>query len=199
MSFGLIPSFSANSFTVDPSIRRTDFNSPAEGTSKRVAMRSSSDNAFGGGMNSPLSNLPVLPSIFLPPRGLLRRERRRPAPGGGMLVVCGVAVSPGVPFRSLRGNDGRSRKRLLRSPGRSRAGGGGGGGGAGARSPGLIPALSAAAVGRMTLTWRDGGGSDGAAGTGAGVLTSTPFVGGALASTGAAGTGSWTTRSEEHT
>src|ERR1043166_1779320 len=187
MSLGLIPSFSANSFTVEPSIRRTDFSSPALGTSKRVAMRSSSDKAFGGGMNSPLSNRPALPSIFRPPRGLLRRERRRPAAGGGVEVVCGVAVSPGVPIRSERGSDGRSRNRPLRSPGRSRAGGGGGGGGAGARSPGLIPALSAAAVGRRTLTCRDGGGGGGGAGDG--VRTSTPLVG-AVASTGATGSGS---------
>ena len=64
-------------------------------------------------------------------------------------------------MRSLRGSEGRSRSLLDRSgprPTRSLDGGGGGGGGAGARSPGLMPALSAAAVGRNTLTWREGGG-----------------------------------------
>src|SRR6185436_1411492 len=146
------------------------------------AMRSSRDNAFGGGMKSPLSNLPALPSIFRPPRGLLRRERRRPASGGGMYVVWGVAVSPGVPRRSERGSDGRSRSLLGRSGRsgvRSRSFGGatGGGAGAGARSPGLMPAFSAAAVGRKTLTCLEGGGGAGR-GEGAGVtFTSAPFVG----------------------
>jgi hypothetical protein len=42
-SFGLIPSFSANSLTVEPSIRRTDFSSPEPGISSRPAMRSSSE------------------------------------------------------------------------------------------------------------------------------------------------------------
>src|ERR1044071_3735979 len=122
-------------------------------------------------------------------------------------------------MRSERGSDGRSRNRLrsgrsvrsgVRS--RSREGGGGGGGGAGARSPGRMPAFSAAAVGRRTLTCRDGGA--GRAGGGGGVtLASTPFVGattsgaftgssktgvsttGGATSTGAGGAG----RSEEHT
>src|SRR5215218_9967061 len=66
-------------------------------------------------------------------------------------------------MRSERGSEGRSRNLPDRSAGRSgRSGarsfgaGGGGGVGAGARSPGLMPALRAAAVGRNTLTWRDG-------------------------------------------
>ena len=64
-------------------------------------------------------------------------------------MVCGVAVSPGVPRRSVRDEDvasrrGRSLGSFLRSDG--------GGDGAGARSPGRMPALRAAAVGRSTLT-----------------------------------------------
>ena len=136
-------------------------------------MRSSSDSAFGGGMKSPLSNLPALPSIFLPPRGLLRRERRRPASGGGMYVVCGVAVSPGVPMRSARGSEGRSLPRLALLSTRSFGVIVGGGVGTGARSPGRMPAFNAAAVGRKTLTCREGGGGGGGGVT----LTSVPFVG----------------------
>src|SRR5687768_3221146 len=77
-------------------------------------------------------------------------------------------------MRSERGREGRSRSRLLRSELRSFAGAAGGGGvGTGARSPGLIPAFSAAAVGRNTLTCRDG-----IAAAGAGRLTSgAPLVG----------------------
>src|SRR4030095_1306373 len=85
-------------------------------------------------------------------------------------------VSPGVPTRSERGSEGRSLTRLgvlsTRSFGVIA---GGGGGGAGARSPGRIPAFKAAAVGRNTLTCRDGGGT-GARGGGV-TFTSAPFVG----------------------
>src|SRR5215212_12180200 len=59
----------------------------------------------------------------------------------------------------------------------------GGGVGTGARSPCLIPAFSAAAVGRKTLTWREGG-------TGT-VFCSAPFVG--ATTSGTTGTGSWIT------
>ena len=96
-----------------------------------------------------------------------------------MYVVCGVAVSPGVPRRSERGSEGRSRSLPLRSGVRSLSfcGATGGGAGAGARSPGLMPAFSAAAVGRNTLTCREGGGIAGR-GAGDGVcLTSAPLVG----------------------
>src|SRR5207253_234351 len=61
-------------------------------------------------------------------------------------VVCGVAVSPGVPAYSTRDLAARSRTRVDGVPG----------GGSGTRSPGRIPALMAAAVGRNTRTWRDG-------------------------------------------
>ena len=75
-----------------------------------------------------------------------------------MYVVCGVAVSPGVPRRSVLASGVRS---LTRVPARSTRSLGvteGGTIGEGARSPGRIPALSAATVGRRTLTWRDGAG-----------------------------------------
>src|SRR5215210_579386 len=65
----------------------------------------------------------------------------------------------------------------------------GGGVGTGARSPGLIPAFSAAAVGRKTLTWREGG-------TGT-VFCSAPFVG--ATTSGTTGTGSWITSSASAT
>ena len=109
-------------------------------------------------MKSPLSKRPALPSIFRPPRVGVRRDRRRPASGGGMYVVCGVSVSPGVPSRSVLASGVRSRIRVLRSA-RSRGVTEGGTTGEGARSPGRMPALSAATVGRSTLTWRDGGGT----------------------------------------
>src|ERR1043166_4250806 len=67
---------------------------------------------------------------------------------------------------------------------------GGGGGGAGARSPGRMPAFKAAAVGRKTLTWREGGGGVGlgTGGGGVGALTSAPLVGATIS--GALSTGS---------
>src|SRR6266536_223436 len=160
-SFGLIPSFSANSFTVEPSIRRADFSSPLGGRSSLPAMRSSRDRTFGGGIKSPLSNRPPLPSGLRPPRVVVRRERRRPESGGGIYVVGGVAVSPGVPNLSERGNEGRSLKRpVFRSTRSLGVIGGGGAVGTGARSPWRIPALRAAAVGRKTRTWREGIGAD---------------------------------------
>jgi hypothetical protein len=66
-------------------------------------------------------------------------------------VVWGVAVSPGVPAYSTR------ERGALSARARSRAGGAAAGGGAGARSPGRMPALKAAAVGRITRTCRPGG------------------------------------------
>src|SRR5437667_3362428 len=48
MSFGLMPSFSANSLTVEPSTMRTAFNSPeVAGVSSRPAMRCSSVSTGG--------------------------------------------------------------------------------------------------------------------------------------------------------
>jgi len=88
-----------------------------------------------------------------------------------------VAVSPGVPNRSERGREGLSLS-LFRS-GRG-ASGGGGGAGAGARSPGRIPAFSAAAVGRKTLTWRDGmAGADLVSGISTGACASAATISGA--------------------
>ena len=73
-----------------------------------------------------------------------------------MYVVCGVSVSPGVPKRSVFASGVRSRTRVLRSA-RSRGDIDGATTGDGARSPGRMPALSAATVGRNTFTCRDGG------------------------------------------
>ena len=73
-------------------------------------------------------------------------------------MVCGVSVSPGVPRYSVRWYEERSRRRSARS---SRSRGVGtevGDVGGGTRSPGRIPASSAAAVGRITLICLEGPG-----------------------------------------
>jgi len=72
-------------------------------------------------MKSPLSKRPALPQSFARHGWACAGIDAGPASGGGMYVVCGVAVSPGVPSRSVRASGVRLslefRQRSTRSRG----------------------------------------------------------------------------------